>query len=128
MVAMLIGAAIASAAFASYLYFQNRDSGGLLASDDPETSRCEYIAIKQLKAPSTYKRINSTHFGDDVYVQFDAANGYGTPIRGNAHCKAAWLPAGGRDADHFETVTVNGEEVEKLYVEIFEATFRSGAP
>jgi hypothetical protein len=122
----LAGAFVASAAFGGYLYFQRY--GSILPLADQEVARCEYIVKKQLKAPSTYRRTKYVHLGDEVHIIFDAANSYGTPIQSVANCKAARLPAGGRDTEHFETVEVDGIAVEKQYIDIYDTTFRSGAP
>lgn len=48
---------------------------------------CESAVKAFLRSPSTYKRINSTGLSDYAFVEYDAANAYGTPIRGVATCK-----------------------------------------
>lgn len=48
---------------------------------------CEARIMAELKAPSSYRRIKVD--GSAVYdIEFDAANSFGTPIRGSAMCIA----------------------------------------
>jgi len=57
---------------------------------------CEIFIKERLRSPSTYKQIDAEYSGvtfksDNrdvrmVTIEYDAANAYGTPIRGNQQC------------------------------------------
>jgi hypothetical protein len=60
---------------------------------------CERWAQAKLVAPSTYKRISVTvgipdekTQRQDVFISYDAANSYGTPIRQLEHCQFPYGP------------------------------------
>lgn len=56
---------------------------------------CEKYLLEKLRSPSTYKRIEvsstavpyETPIEQMVFIEYDAANAYGTPIRGRQLCK-----------------------------------------
>ena len=60
---------------------------------DPLTSACVDSIKKALKAPASFKLVSTLASGPgadkygDVYIKFDAQNGYGALIRGQAHCR-----------------------------------------
>ncbi|HEX8573999.1 MAG TPA: hypothetical protein VF759_14740, partial [Allosphingosinicella sp.] len=57
---------------------------------------CEVFIKERLRSPSTYKRISGDALGPAfendgrrvkmVTIEYDAANAYGTPIRGSQQC------------------------------------------
>jgi len=47
---------------------------------------CDDAIKATLRSPSTYKRISIDGGYGSFTVQYDAANAYGTPIRGNGRC------------------------------------------
>lgn len=56
--------------------------------DPPRLRFCQYAILETLKAPATYKRVQAiTTDSEELLIQFDAANAYGTPIRGYASCR-----------------------------------------
>lgn len=63
------------------------------AMEAPAITDCEDRIKRDLRSPSTYKRIkaDTTDMRDErqiwVSVEYDAANAYGTPIRDSRICK-----------------------------------------
>jgi hypothetical protein len=63
--------------------------------DRPEIADCERFLTTKLRSPSTYERISAdtkrmTTLNPQeqwVSIEYDAANAYGTPIRGSQICK-----------------------------------------
>lgn len=87
----------------------------------PEIAECEADAQRDLRSPSTYKLIEAKRFTNppeqgeinaarerfglegikdaaigvmDIFIEYDAANVYGTPIRSMEHCQ--WLTLNGK--------------------------------
>lgn len=63
----------------------------------PEIKDCEQQLLRELRAPATYNRIESDTTAMDhlkppefwVSIKYDAANAFGTPIRGEKICRYA---------------------------------------
>lgn len=61
--------------------------------EDPAIRQCEDYAVAKLRSPSTYKRAEAYGFVTDdhvpkylVFLSFDAANAFGTPVRETQYC------------------------------------------
>lgn len=72
--------------------------GGLifLIVRDPGLSLCDEAIKAQLKAPSTYERISASGPRGSYRIEYDAANSFGVPLRGQGYCTvkdghATWL-------------------------------------
>ena len=111
---------------------------GAGAGEPPEIAECEADAQRDLRSPSTYKRIEANRFVNppesgeinaarqrfgldgiedaaigliNVYIEYDAANAYGTPIRSMEHCQ--WLTVAGKATRRIEpTLTAVQSEAE----------------
>lgn len=69
------------------------------ARDAPEVKACEDELLMELRSPSTYKRVEANSYPDryapetptlfNVFIRFDAANAFGTPIRSVHQCTFA---------------------------------------
>ncbi len=61
------------------------------SAEKPEVEDCERYLMPKLKAPATYKRVEGKSYVDGkvakVFITYDAANSYGTPIRGIQMCQ-----------------------------------------
>lgn len=58
--------------------------------EDPYLSHCSTILEASLRSPSTLKVIHVEHYSAGsnlVTIEYDAANAYGTPIRGKIMCE-----------------------------------------
>jgi hypothetical protein len=57
---------------------------------------CDEAIKETLKAPSTYKRIESYsiegQYSSSYVITYDAQNSFGVPLRGKAHAKLATAP------------------------------------
>lgn len=70
---------------------------GCSAFSSPEIKDCEQELLRELRAPSTYNRIEADTTVMDhlkpaefwVSIKYDAANAFGTPIRGEKICRYA---------------------------------------
>jgi hypothetical protein len=69
---------------------------GCNSAQNKAVNACETFIKDRLRSPSTYKRINVDGLGPAfeneghsvkmVTIEYDAANAYGTPIRGSQQC------------------------------------------
>lgn len=73
----------------------------LESNDESAVKVCEAFIQDRLKAPATYSRVELTvemkQAGQptrDVFISYDAANAYGTPIRSIERCTFDTLPNG----------------------------------
>lgn len=57
------------------------------SSDSIPVQACETAIKAVLRSPSTYRRVEANDYKTSVYIQFDAANAFGTPIRSLARCE-----------------------------------------
>lgn len=91
---------------------------------DPANVRyCEFALLETLKAPATYKRVSAATAGAgrDVTLRFDAANSYGTPLRGSATCAFA----GGDGAPAMTGLTVDGRAYRGADLLVFDTLARA---
>lgn len=85
----------------------------LLQSDaDRALSVCEDVITKDLRSPSTYKRVDTViephEIGTDVrsvHITYDAANAFGTPVRGTGGCAFEVAPDTGEFPSKIELET-----------------------
>ncbi len=78
---------------------------------------CEQRILMKLRSPATYKAVSINEFpplGDEplyqVFINYDADNAFGVPIRGIEQCKYAMSTNGGVDLSSY----VNGiEEIDR---------------
>jgi hypothetical protein len=70
-------------------------SGCSMAGGQPEVTACEEFIKSALRSPSTFKSVSSkssdSKSGDgkgvrEIFIEYDAANAFGTPIRGSQIC------------------------------------------
>jgi hypothetical protein len=71
--------------------------GGCNSAEDAAVRACETFIKERLRSPSTYKKISDDGLGPSfksegrdvkmIAIEYDAANAYGTPIRGNQLCR-----------------------------------------
>jgi hypothetical protein len=98
---------------------------GCDALEDKSIKACESFIKARLRSPSTYKRIDATAYGvviksegknlKTVTVDYDAANAYGTPIRGDQMCSFEVDKGGNyldRDLEHTATMASIGADSE----------------
>jgi hypothetical protein len=105
---LIIGAASAAAGF----YYRD----DIRRQFEPwQLTVCEQIITAGLKAPATYRRVDVLGTGGDILIKFDAANSYGTPIRGVGHC----IVPNSVNALLEETTTasVDGRDIDPLAVQ-----------
>ncbi len=89
---------------------------GCSAFEAPEIADCEAGLLRTLKAPSTYKRIkaSSTDLSgigkrqQSVRLEYDAANGFGVPIRGDVICVYALRSDGKVDLGSAQRIYPDG--------------------
>lgn len=56
-------------------------------NQDPlELIACEHAVMALLKSPATYKRADIVQQETRIFLNYDAANAFGTPMRGLAIC------------------------------------------
>lgn len=70
--------------------------GGCITSEDSAVRACETFIKERLRSPSTYKKVSDDGLGPSfkidgryvkmIVIEYDAANAYGTPMRGNQQC------------------------------------------
>lgn len=109
------------------------------AAEPPEIAECEADAQRDLRSPSTYKRIEAKRFTNppepgkinaarerfgleghkdadigliDVFIEYDAANAYGTPIRSMEHCQ--WLTIAGKPSRRIDPTLVYVQSEEEI--------------
>ncbi|HEY7807000.1 MAG TPA: hypothetical protein VIC34_07360 [Croceibacterium sp.] len=63
---------------------------------NPDLTKCDEAIQATLKAPSTYKRVNSQGSSGSYIIDYDAANSFGVMLRGSGICtvtngQALWL-------------------------------------
>jgi hypothetical protein len=61
----------------------------MVMSDTPERSAlrlCDAAIQRTLKAPSTYRRVTATGDEGSYWIEYDADNAFGVPIRGMGSC------------------------------------------
>lgn len=61
-------------------------------------SECEDAIKAQLKAPSTYERVDYQQAGPLLMIQYDAQNSFGVPLRGSGVCNTSGSTVEWRDA------------------------------
>lgn len=58
------------------------------AERDLGLEACEREIKATLRAPSTYQRVSATS-GPQYFIEYDAQNGFGVPMRGSGMCDAS---------------------------------------
>ncbi|CTQ56842.1 hypothetical protein LP7551_05406 [Roseibium album] len=82
--------AVLSAGALGGLHFSGHLAPLLWKLDDPAIQACRTDLIGQLKSPASYREIDAqlfTSVGNSVFITYDAANIYGTPVRDIHHCQ-----------------------------------------
>lgn len=103
-------------------------SGVLLSAckDNVYEEKCIRIIEKHLRSPSSLQLKKVKTYADgqpSVFIDYDAANAYGTLVRGNAYCKYEATIMDGKTipvhAAKFLEVTINGERLSEKDVRLF---------
>jgi hypothetical protein len=85
----------------------------MLRDSRPDTVlACEGIIQDNLKAPATYRQIDTHHYGagsdeESIYITFEAQNAMGVPLRIEAHCTFA-SSTDGDPRPEIQAVTLDG--------------------
>jgi hypothetical protein len=98
---------------------------GCNTAEDSAVRACETFIKERLRSPSTYKKISDDGLGPSfksdgrdvkmVVIEYDAANAYGTPIRGTQQCLFEVDKSGkflDQDLEHAATMASIGAESE----------------
>lgn len=78
------------------------------SQDSLSAKMCEGIAKRLLRSPSTYDRTKMIDSGSTVFIEFDAANAYGTPVRNTVSCEFS-NPSSAKSIE-ITKFTMNGDE------------------
>jgi len=57
------------------------------SGEGPRVAACDHVAKLLVRSPATYRRLNSPKEGDDILIEFEAANAFGLPVRDWAVCR-----------------------------------------
>lgn len=72
----------------------------------PRVNDCWQTALQLTRSPSTAKIVDTTDGTDRVFINYDAANAYGTPVRTMAVCTY--------DGERMTELAFDGEAVEPM--------------
>lgn len=92
---------------------------GSAEPDDVVT--CEEATKALLKAPSTYKRVDASRLsqqnGVRLFLRYDAANSFGTPLRGTAVCEFPSGTSAETDDPELIAMQMNGSRITEMDVD-----------
>lgn len=78
----MVGKIVLSAAFVAIVVVP----GFMFLDRQSRISQCEDAIKRQLRAPASFERVDFERNGLKMRMVFDAANGFGAPLRGRAYC------------------------------------------
>lgn len=91
----------------------------LISNEEAAIRVCEGYIIGKLKAPATYKRVEVTvgmldkaQSNRDVFISYDAANSFGTPLRSLEHCSFDTLANGDFPSPSVMSLGVSNAQLE----------------